>query len=325
MFLIMVHNFVDHLMGINCNEMVYSQEYTDVFLSRAKGIDFIWSIFSYVGWIGVPVFLFLSGYGLALKYNTKKLAVGSYVKSHIVKLLKLLAPIYLLYFVVYRFVFGQEHNIKSAVAQLTFVINFLSFDGNDFILEPGVYWFFGAILQFYFLYIAIRGLQTKWLWVLVGLFIACNYFVLYNCTNDVMMWTRHNFWGWGAMFVLGMISARNNKELPRCQALLLGLGSLIALSLCLVFKPLIPLVEICSILLFVSVVNVCSFRQIAFVGMISSSIFVLHPFVRMIFYNTFTPPRQYIFPLTLIYFVLVIILSWLHHKLMSNTIKKNGK
>ena len=33
-FIIMVHNFVDHLLGINCNEMYYTQYVTDAFLAN---------------------------------------------------------------------------------------------------------------------------------------------------------------------------------------------------------------------------------------------------------------------------------------------------
>ena len=328
MLLIMIHNFVINFMGIRCNEMVYSEEYTDVFLTNVFGKDFVWCVFSYVGWVGVPIFLFLSGYGLTLKFNTDKLVVGSYIKSHVVKLLKLLAPIFVLYFVVYHFWLGEVHNIKSAVAQLTFLINFLSYGNNGFIIEPGVYWFFGAILQFYLLFIVLRRLQTKWLWVLACLFLAVNYFVLYSCTNDTMMWTRHNFLGWGAPFVLGMISARRQKTLPRRYAWSIGLCSLIALCVFMVFKPLMPLVELSAILLFVCVVSVGTIRPMAFIGIISSSIFVLHPvvrmFVRVVFYDMFTPPKQYILVLTLIYFVIVVSLSWLHHRLMSKYSRNNG-
>ncbi len=30
------------------------------------------NVFSFIGWVGVPVFVFLSGYGLAMKYGGSK-------------------------------------------------------------------------------------------------------------------------------------------------------------------------------------------------------------------------------------------------------------
>ena len=68
--LIVVHNFVDHLLGIHCNEMAYSQANTDAFLSGVFSSAAVWQLFSFAGWVGVVMFLFLSGYGLMRKYGT---------------------------------------------------------------------------------------------------------------------------------------------------------------------------------------------------------------------------------------------------------------
>lgn len=47
--LIMIHNYVDILLDINSNEMIYSQDFTDAFLSHVFTADSIWYIFSFVG------------------------------------------------------------------------------------------------------------------------------------------------------------------------------------------------------------------------------------------------------------------------------------
>ena len=44
-FIIMVHNFVDHLLGINCNEMYYTQYVTDAFLANLFTKSSLWYIF----------------------------------------------------------------------------------------------------------------------------------------------------------------------------------------------------------------------------------------------------------------------------------------
>ena len=67
--LIMIHNFVDHLMGIGCNEMAYSPSATADFVAMATSQPSVWHFFSFTGWIGVALFLFVSGYGLTRKYG----------------------------------------------------------------------------------------------------------------------------------------------------------------------------------------------------------------------------------------------------------------
>ena len=93
--LIMVHNFVDILLNIASNEMSFSQKATDAFLAHVFTADSLWYIFSFAGWIGVPLFFFISGYGLTKKYNaTNTIKAGTYIKNHVVKLWKLMLPIF---------------------------------------------------------------------------------------------------------------------------------------------------------------------------------------------------------------------------------------
>lgn len=69
---IMYHNFLHNPMWGFCieNERTFSQEKADAFFntlahpSFSIGFEFI----SFLGWIGVPVFVFLTGYGLAKNY-----------------------------------------------------------------------------------------------------------------------------------------------------------------------------------------------------------------------------------------------------------------
>ena len=44
--LIMIHNFVDKIQDIHCNEMVFSMEYRDIFLSNVFSSSSIWYILS---------------------------------------------------------------------------------------------------------------------------------------------------------------------------------------------------------------------------------------------------------------------------------------
>ena len=308
----MVHNFVDILLDISSNEMAYSPKATDTFLANLFTADAFWYIISFAGWIGVPLFFFMSGYGLTKKYDAATaLNFGKYFKNHVIKLWKLLIPVFLVYTFIYR------TNIQSVIAQMTFTINFLSYGKNGFYIDPGVYWFFGAILQFYLLFVLFRKLNTRWLWVLCAVFLLVHYFMLYCVSNDTMEWMRHNFLGWGIPFLLGMIAARGHVTISKHTNLIICIASFFVLCVCLVHKPLTPFVEVSTIVFLVTLSRMVTTRWICFIGVISPSIFVIHPLVRMLMYSLYFKP-EHVLVLTLIYIVIVIFLSWIHHKLMKH-------
>ncbi len=316
--LIMVHNYVDHLMDINCNEMHYSQEVSDIFLSNIFTSSFFWYILSFAGWIGVPIFIFLSGYGLTKKYGTSRIEVPLYIRSHLIKLWKLLLPIYLLYVIISHCCFGQNYLIKGILTVCTFTANFY----GDNYLEPGVYWFFGVILQFYIIFLLLRKLSVRWLCALLVGFLVIHYVALYFMSEWSMVWVRHNFTGWGASFILGIIAARKDIHLPKHYEWAISLLSFCFLWVCMTIKPLTPFAELTSIVFIISLGQKFTFKPFEFIGLISASIFVVHPLIRMIFYHTISLPHgQTSQPIimTLAYFLIVILVSLGHHILLKST------
>lgn len=319
--LIVVHNFVDHLLGIYCNEMAYLQENTDAFLAGVVSPAAVWQLFAFAGWIGVALFLFLSGYGLERKYGTGAINTGAYVKHHVVKLWKLLVPIYLLYFIIYHYVLQQEHNWQSVIAQLTFTINLLDYGKNGFLTEPGVYWFFGAVLQCYLLYLLMRRLGNKGLYYVAIISLAVNYLTIYALNEDAMWWVRQNALGWMVPFVMGILTARTPQKQSSIQRKIHqnSLSCLVALpilALCLTVKVFAPLTEVFTILLFVGLTGLFSSRIIGFCGAISASLFVIHPFVRMICYNIFGTSQLSTLIMVIIYLAATFLLAILHHMLL---------
>ena len=68
---IMLHNFL-HINGFSKeNETVFYLERTQMFFQNVlnQPLNVIGDVFSFIGWVGVPVFVFLSGYGLERKYH----------------------------------------------------------------------------------------------------------------------------------------------------------------------------------------------------------------------------------------------------------------
>lgn len=322
--LITIHNFVYRMLSIHCNEMVFSQQYCDTFLNNVFTKNAFWYIISYAGWIGVPLFFFLSSYGLSKKYNTNNdwFNYWTYIKNHITKLWKLLIPMFLLY-VAFSLFFKYPHNLESFISQITFTINILSYGNNDFRLDPGVYWFFGAILQFYILFLVVRKLSNRWLFVLCIVFFAIHYAAIYFGDEYTMKWIRHNFLGWGVPFVLGMLAARINISIPKHIHYIICVCSFLLLCASLTIKAIAPFVEISTIMLFVSISILFTTNWLVYLGLISSSIFVVHPFVRMLYFNTFCA-SNYPLAMTLIYLITVITLSIIHHYILNNTNKHHN-
>ena len=309
--LIIIHNYVYILLGINNNEMNYSISATRTFLDHLFTPDVLLYIVSFAGWIGVPLFFFLSGYGLTRKYGQEKhLNARSYVMNHLVKLWMLLLPIYLVYCCIFT------TNIQSPIAQMTFTINILSYGNNGFYLDPGVYWFFGAILQFYLLFLVFRRMSTRGLWVLCAAFVAFHYFALYSVDVYAFKWVRHNFLGWGSSFVLGMIAARSRVEASRGSIIAICITAFVGLCLGLVIKWLAPFAEICVIIFLVTLTRMVTTKWLCFLGIISPSIFALHPFIRQVFYSIFTFGPDHPYLMTLVFVATTLIFSWVHHRVL---------
>ena len=311
--LIMIHNFVDHIMGMGCNEMAYSPAATADFISMATSQPSIWHIFSFTGWIGVALFLFVSGYGLMQKYGGGNVNTSHFIRHHLVKLWILLIPVYLLYVLVQDYWCGEPHNWQSIIAQLTFTINLLSYGNNQFVIEPGVYWFFGVILQFYLVFLFIQKWKTNWLAGLILCSLALHYFFLYNTNDDTMWWFRQNCIGWDAPFLLGMLAARTRWQPSKRWLAILCPVSLVALFLCLTAKVLAPLTEVSTILLFGSLTLLLNLKAINAIGIISASIFVIHPFMRMVLYKALSNCDIGVAAMVAVYVISVLVLSILHH------------
>jgi peptidoglycan/LPS O-acetylase OafA/YrhL len=323
--LIMIHNFVDHLMGMGCNEMAYSPTATADFISMATSQLSIWHIFSFTGWIGVALFLFVSGYGLMRKYGSEAVNKSHFVRRHVIKLWILLIPVYLLYVLVQQYWCGEPHNWQSIIAQLTLMINLLSYGDNQFVIEPGVYWFFGAILQFYLVFLFIRKWRTNWLIAALVCLLALHYFFLYHTNDDTMWWFRQNCIGWGAPFMLGMLAARTRWQPTKWLLAIICLVSFVTLFFCLTTKALTPFTEVCTILFFGSLSLLLNIKAINAIGIISASIFVIHPFMRMVLYKALSNCDIGVAAMVAIYIISVLVLSLIHHLLYKRVFSSNPR
>lgn len=98
--MIMLHNYSKFFMHVSGNEMEFRQSQIDNFLRLIKLSNFPTMILSFAGWVGVPLFIFLSAYGLSVKYSEIERSGFKYFRfewRHLLKLFRLLIPLYAIF------------------------------------------------------------------------------------------------------------------------------------------------------------------------------------------------------------------------------------
>ena len=155
---IMLHNYCHFLrFAVKENEYTFNPGKPMQLLDRLMAPDqylFV-HILSFFGHYGVPVFLFISGFGLVCKYEQKtpqRVPAAPFIGYHYAKLLRLMFLGYIAFAVVsYLHPHGYHgYDVGRVVAQLLMYINILP--NPDHIIKPGPYWFFGLMLQLYIVY-----------------------------------------------------------------------------------------------------------------------------------------------------------------------------
>lgn len=303
----MLHNYC-HWLGpaVKENEFLFSSHRSMAFFRSMTSGDWYWipiNLISFLGHYGVPVFLFLSAYGLVMKYESVESSSKSepsalqFIRKHYSKLFLMMIFGYAMFLFV-DFITPRSHHYRAIdiPAQLLMLNNLLP--NPDKIIWPGPYWFFGLMLQLYVIYRLLLYRRSSW-W---GIAVVALCFVLQlmcHPESDTLNRLRYNSIGAMLPFVAGMIYAR------LCQHGRYGLLSqeklLLPASLTLVGVALLAL---CCILagssdfaswlwaplavciLWVAVVRLLpqyAISALAWLGNISAAIFVLHPILRKVF------------------------------------------
>ena len=270
---IILHNYC-HFLGFAVKENEYKfdparpMQFFDKLFSLDS--DLFIHLFSFLGHYGVPVFLFISGYGLVKKYEplptspkgrsaygqtsaqyTNPLKEnreqpptpqatpplrGGWVGYHFLKLFRLMIIGYLAFIAVYLLRHSDGAQVYSwdrVLTQLTMTINFLYFD-PDHIIKPGPYWYFGLMLQIYLLYILVIH---RWRKDRVLLAFALGSILLEACFENQQDWLnyiRYNFIGGLLPFCMGIwisrLEFRREKRDRREEGNALALLSVILIS-----------------------------------------------------------------------------------------------
>ena len=210
---IFLHNFCHWLNPVvKENEYQYFQHNVDWFAQCAARVNELFPahVISFFGHYGVPVFLFLSAYGLEMKYGNgqgkapdgRRVVVSSFVRYHYLKLFKMMIVGFICFTVVDAMTAGSWHyNVAQIVGQLLMINNF--YDQPDRNIWPGPFWFFGLMLQLYVVY-RLLLYRRHWGWT-VGLMAVCTVAQLFmDPEGENLNYWRYNFMGGMLPFGLGL-------------------------------------------------------------------------------------------------------------------------
>ena len=336
---IFLHNFCHWLNPVvKENEYQYFQHNVDWFAQCAARVNELFPahVISFFGHYGVPVFLFLSAYGLEMKYGNgqgkapdgRRVVVSSFVRYHYLKLFKMMIVGFICFTVVDAMTAGSWHyNVAQIVGQLLMINNF--YDQPDRNIWPGPFWFFGLMLQLYVVY-RLLLYRRHWGWT-VGLMAVCTVAQLFmDPEGENLNYWRYNFMGGMLPFGLGLLFARYGNKVMLVN---LTFGSfLMSWVVCSFFIVsasgsfytwvIVPALVCYASVYFIKTVSNLPLpwlrARIGYVlewlGNVSAALFVIHPAIRKVF---ITVSRQGdIYTGLLLYAIASLGAAWLVMKLM---------
>ena len=340
---IMLHNYSHWLKGIiRENEYTWQQWKCDKLWEVIQQPDAFLPLhlFSFFGHYGVPVFLFLSGFGLVKKYERQwvgerssgmqgslpEVGIWRFVRYNYLKLFRIFIVGFVLFTLLDAFTPGMHrYTWQEVVGMLGMYANF--FEKPSEVVWPGPYWYFSITLQFYILY---RLLLYRWRhWgVVVGLIGVCWIWQM-ACYDDMetLERLRYNLVGGMLPFGMGVLLARFEPQLMRNASIgettsglrqMIGwLFVLIAVTIlifaCSIFgfgKWLwVPLLIVIGTIALIKMIPSQAMPYVLWLGSISAAIFVTHPLVRKVFVRPYL--QNDLYAGLLLYIVATLLLSWL--------------
>ena len=326
---IMLHNYCHWLKDIvRENEFTWRQLRCDRLLEVLQQPDELlpMHLFSFFGHYGVTVFLFLSGFGLVMKYERSPLPEASiwrFLRYNYLKLFRILVVGFVL-FVMLDAITPAMHRYKASevVAILGMYVNFLEHPAQ--VIWPGPYWYFSVTLQLYLLYRLVFYRWRHWS-VVVALMVGCWIWQLCYCDDMVTLERlRYNLVGGLLPFGMGLLAARSEKLKEMCgklrlplYAVLFMLSILFAFYFSLLSPQMwlwVPALAVVGTMALVKLMPQWLMPSVVWLGTISAAIFVMHPLVRKIFIRPYLQYDQYAG--LLLFIVATLLVSWLVKKMI---------
>lgn len=298
---IFLHNYC-HWLGpvVKENEYTFSQHNVDGLTAVMASPDGLLPahLVSFFGHYGVPVFLFLSAYGLELKYGRSLYAPAfRFVAYHWKKLFSMMIVGFVSFTIVDAMTPGRWHyTLTQVVAQLAMVNNLLP--DPDHNIWPGPFWFFGLMLQLYAVY-RLLLYKRHWAWTAGAMVVCLGVQLAFAPESEALNWYRYNFMGGMLPFGLGLLYARYGNRIILTNLNTLSLlvsvvfcGFMVMwMSASYLLWSVVPLV-VCILCVYVvkllsqaarRPVGAWLMERLVWMGEISAALFVIHPTLRKVF------------------------------------------
>lgn len=317
---IILHNYCHEFpSAIEANEFQWIQKnffilFKDFF---HPSYYFISDLFSYWGHYGIVIFLFISGYGLVIKYEKTPTTYYDskfvFIKKHYIKLFNLMIWGFLFNIIANKLCIGYFFHDKWTIpGQLLFIINLIP----NAHINPGPYWYLGMTLQLYIIYIILISKRSD-----IPLFFILSICLILqiNCEPDgnVIYWMRRNFIGCFLPFSIGIIYARHHILTSMKYAFFI-ICLLIAVVIVCNFNYYLWLITPLFIVpMSIRVTKLCAKCKILFlwverIGNISSTIFIMHPIAHWLILPS-EDKRPYIYIYIILYSILSIFLGLIYN------------
>lgn len=328
---IVFHNLTRLMTECKENEFFFDLGNTNLFFTSLLNLDSsLWlNISTFLGWYGVVIFVFLSGYGLVRKYedNPTDLQFKSFFWYNFKKLFCLMIVPGLLYMLMAFVMHNHVLGIERTFFQLVLLSNLV----DPSYIDPGIYWYFGLMLQLYVCYYFFFYKKRSKLAIYINIISLAILIAILSLEKMTQLYyVYHNCIAWTLPFTLGIFYARNKIKLPQTSyfenVVLFFIGSMLLIILnCNAYSWLLsPIVAIILALCLNNLLKPIKFIYPIFVnlGILSAFIFCVHPHLRQI-YLLYCGSTSFI-DIFLYYFIPSIILAFLYmkfHKELFTSIK----
>lgn len=356
-FAIVLHNYYHWLsMTIRENEYNYIQSHVDDLqaVMREPTDMMMAHLLSFFGHYGVPVFVFLSAFGLVMKYEKggatvpedkaglpyeRSESAWTFIKKHYRKLfLMMMVGFSISVLVDYMTPHPHIYRFDEVIGQLLMLSNL--YPRPDQATWPGPYWYFGLMVQLYVIYRLVLypgkgslcGMLTRRTRRIVTLLIfVVTLFgqLLFDPESNSLMWYRYNVFGSLPVFIYGMLAARlmfrfkDRKPLPQWlhwAVLVVSLIMIYALSLSFETWIIVPFAVCTASIAIAKLLPQRVMPAMEWLGGISSAMFVCHPITRKVFLRI--GERGDIFTAGVLYIVATISIAILFRDIMARIMRK---
>lgn len=163
---IVLHNFFHAVNPARQNEFRFHPGSFAIFLQQVRHAPLaIQAFFSYYGFLGITVFIFLSAYGLAMKHWDDPTTWTRFMAGRIAKLYPIFGLIVLPWTLVVSFQVDAREFLHSILPQIALLFMGLYPLVPGYDLPPvGPWWFIPYIVEFYAIFFLLRSLTREFGW-----------------------------------------------------------------------------------------------------------------------------------------------------------------